>query len=307
MNRRDAMALVVSAVVFARSSLARESGDLMFVDSGDVRIATQTFGVPEGTPLLLIMGATASMLGWPDELCNLLAEKGFFVIRFDHRDTGCSTTVPPGEATYAIEDMATDVLAVMESYGLPAAHLAGMSLGGYISQMLALSHPERIHSVTLIGSEPLGWDGAPLPTISDDFLRHFAGFGELDWQDRRTVSRFLVEIDRLCSGTANTFDAEAALARVEKVLDRTESPASMFNHSSRTTRENWAGRFREISCPVFVLHGSEDPILPVENGRALAEGIPGAELAILEGVGHELPGSHHREIADRMIRFALAR
>ncbi len=271
----------------------------------DISLATESFGTAGNPALVMVMGATASMLGWPEALCQALAGKGLFVIRFDHRDTGESTTVPPGEASYSVEDMAGDVLAVMEGYGLERAHLAGMSLGGYIAQMVALQEPERVASLTLIASEPLGWDGPALPLISEAFLEHFAALGSLDWSNRDAAADFLVESERLCAGSGAPFDAAAAKAVALRVLERTDSPASMFNHGSVTTREDWTGRFREISCPVLVIHGDEDPILPVENGQAIADGIPGAEIDVLRGVGHELPPRWLDWIADRVAKHVF--
>lgn len=270
------------------------------IDSGGVTLVTESFGRDGDPALVLVMGATASMLGWPEALCHALAERGLFVVRFDHRDTGQSTTVPPGEARYAVEDMAGDVLTVMQGYGLETAHLAGMSLGGYIAQMVALMHPGRVASLALIASEPLGWDGAPLPHISEDFLAHFAALASLDWSHQDAAADFLVESERICGGSRAPFDSSAAKAVALRVLERTASPASMFNHGSVTTREDWTGRFREIACPVLVIHGDEDPILPVENGRAIAAGIQGARLEVMPGVGHELPPRQIEWIADRL-------
>lgn len=270
------------------------------IESAGVTLATESFGQPGNPALVLVMGATASMLGWPDALCQALAGRGLFVVRFDHRDTGESTTVPPGEATYSVEGLAGDVLAVMDGYGLQRAHLAGMSLGGYIAQMVALMQPGRVASLTLIASEPLGWDGRPLPHISEEFLGHFAALGALDWSHRDAAADFLVESERLCAGSGGAFDAAAAKAVALRVLERTESPASMFNHGSVTTRADWTGKFRAIACPVLVIHGDEDPILPVENGRAIAAGIDGAEIEVLPGVGHELPPRWLDRIANRI-------
>lgn len=262
-----------------------------------VDLMTEGFGRPEDPALLLVMGATASMLGWPDALCAALAQKGLFVIRFDHRDTGQSTTTAPGAASYTLEDMADDALAILDAYGIGRAHVAGMSLGGYIAQMLAVGHPARVRALTLIASEPLGWDGAPLPHISDAFLDHFAALGSLDWSDPDAVAAFLLESERLCAGTAVPFDALWHRARIAQVLARTDSPASMFNHGTLTMRHDWTGRFREIACPTLVLHGEVDPILPLANGEAIADAIPGAALVVLPGVGHELPAPLHRTLA----------
>jgi len=270
------------------------------VENQGIKLVTESFGDRGNPALLLVMGATASMLGWPDEFCAALAEHGLYVIRFDHRDTGQSTTVAPGEATYSVEDLADDAIAILDDYGIAKAHLIGMSLGGYIAQMLTVARAERVASLTLIASEPLGWDGEALPHISQDFLDHFGLLGSLDWSDRKAVNDFLVETQRLCAGSWGEFDQGRESARIEQVLSRTNSIASMFNHGAVTSREDWTGRFREISCPTLVLHGEEDPILPVENGRAIAGGITGASLTVLPKVGHEIPRPSISDIVDQI-------
>ncbi len=271
------------------------------IDHQGIHLAAETFGDAADPAVLLVMGATASMLGWPDDFCAALAATGHFVIRFDHRDTGQSTLWPPGEADYALEDMAGDLLAVLDAFGIGAAPLVGLSLGGYLAQMVALTAPHRVVSLVLIGAEPLGWDGAPLPSIAPAFLDHFAGLALLDWGDRDAVAAFLVEIERLCTGSDTRFDRARAQAQVARVLAHTDSPASAFNHAALTARDDWTGGFRRIACPVLVIHGAEDPILPVGNGQALAAGIPGAELMILPDTGHEIPP---RAIAPMEARIA---
>ncbi len=274
------------------------------VEHEGIELVTESFGDAGDPAILLVMGATASMLGWPDEFCTELAERRFHVIRFDHRDTGQSTTVPPGEATYTVEDLAGDAVAILDAYGCRRAHLVGMSLGGYIAQMLAAAQPERVETLTLIASEPIGWDREPLPHISQDFLDHFNALGSLDWSDRAAVADFLVESQRLCAGSWGPFDQSEERARAEQVLSRTNSIASMFNHGSLSSRQDWTGKFRGIRCPTLVLHGEEDPILPVENGRAIAAGIPGASLVVLPKVGHEIPRPDISRIADRIADHA---
>jgi pimeloyl-ACP methyl ester carboxylesterase len=271
-----------------------------WIDHDGISLATQSLGRAGDPAMVLVMGATASMLGWPDEFCAGLAERGLRVIRFDHRDTGRSTTAPPGEVAYTVEDLAGDVIAILDAYGLDRAHLAGMSLGGYIAQMAAVEHPQRVASLTLIASEPLGWDGEPLPHISQAFLSHFEKLGTLDWSDRDALTDFLVRSEELCAGSGGPFDQARAREQVGRVVSRTDSPASMFNHATLTTCEDWTGRFREITCPVLIVHGEEDPILPVENGRAIAEGIAGASLVVLPRIGHELPLAKISEIAERI-------
>lgn len=280
--------------------------NMMIIESNDIELATQSFGAEGDPTVLLVMGATASMLGWPDGFCEALAANGLRVVRFDHRDTGRSTTVPPGEAAYTVEGMAGDVVAVMDAQGLETANLVGMSLGGLLSQIVALDHADRVRTLTLIASEPLGWDGDPLPHIAPAFMEHFGTIADLDWSDADAVTDFLVEIDRLSSGTNAPFDAQWSADRARRVLERSESPVSMFNHASVAAAEDWTGRFREISQPVLVIHGSEDPVLPLPNGQALAAGIPDAELLDLNGVGHELPAAAWQPVAEAIARTVTA-
>lgn len=259
------------------------------VHAGDVTLATQSFGTASNPAVVLVMGATASMLGWPDELCLGLAEQGQFVVRYDHRDTGRSTTYPPGAPPYAVEDLVADLLAVMDAYGIEHAHLVGMSLGGLMAQIAALTTPDRVTGLTLIGSEPLGWDGEMLPHIAPVFLEHFATLANLDWSNPQSVRGFLMNAQRLCAGSGEPFDAERANARVDAVMSHSPNLASAHNHGLVQLRDDWTGRYRQITKPTLVIHGEDDPILPLENGEALASAIPGARLLVLPGVGHELP------------------
>lgn len=275
------------------------------ISNGAIRIAAQGFGSPGNEPVVLVMGATASMLWWPDALCAMLAEAGHYVIRYDNRDTGRSTTGQPGDVAYSVEDMAGDLFAVMDGFGLPTAHVAGMSLGGLIGQVAALQRPQRVRSLTLIGSEPLGGADEPLPGISTRFLEHFARFADLDWSDRDAVCDLLLESARLCAGSGHAFDKAAARVRIEAEIDRAADIRSAFNHGMVSTRENWDGRILDIACPLLVIHGDEDPILPLPNGEAIARLVPGAKLSILEGSGHELHTRDFEQIVCEMTRFIV--
>jgi pimeloyl-ACP methyl ester carboxylesterase len=263
-------------------------GRSLDVVTGDVRLAVETFGSPVDPPVVLVMGATASMLWWPESFCSAIADRGYFVVRYDHRDTGRSTTGEPGEVTYSAEDLASDLVGVMDGLGLGSAHLVGMSLGGYLSQIVAVRHPDRVVSLSLLASEPLGVEPGTLPGIDDRFMAHFATLADLDWQDAAAVEEFLVEIGRLSAGSPDRFDEAATRARVAAEIQRASNIASAFNHGLVGANDDWTGATDDITQPTLVIHGALDPILPLPNGRALATLIAGARLHVLPRTGHEL-------------------
>lgn len=270
--------------------------------NGSVTLASQCFGDSSGHPVVLIMGATASMLWWPEPLCERLAAAGNHVIRYDHRDTGESTSTALGDVRYRVEDLVDDLIAVLDVHGLESAHLVGMSLGGYIAQIAALAHPDRVRSLTLIASEPLG--GIPdSGGIDPAFMEHFATMEHLDWSDRDQVAAFMVGIARLSTGAGRTFDADAAARRVVAEIDRAESIESAFNHSMISADESWNGRLNEIDVPVLVIHGSDDPIIPVANAHVIAAQARDARTVILDGAGHELNDADIPAICDEFDRF----
>lgn len=271
----------------------------------DVVLDSQAFGAAGDPAVVLIMGATASMLWWPEAFCQDLAAAGMYVIRYDHRDTGQSTTLPPGQVDYAVEDMTDDLFAVMGAHGLDAAHMVGMSLGGMIAQMAAVMRPDRVLSLTLVASEPLGGSDAPLPGIDEKFMTHFNSMGDVDWCAPTSVAAFLLEIARLSAGSGAEFDDQAALARIHAEIDRASSIQSAFNHGLVTARADWSGRAREIAQPALVIHGAEDPILPLPNGQAIQALLPNAAIEVFDGVGHELSAPGLNAIRMGLLRNAL--
>lgn len=236
----------------------------------------------------MMMGATASMLWWPDELCAALAGEGRFVIRYDNRDTGRSTTGPPGEPGYGLDELAQDAVAILDGYGIERAHLVGMSLGGMIAQLVALGHPGRVASLTAIASARFDEEDPDLPGIEPALLEHFATIAALDWSDREAAVAFAVESFRISAGRGAAFDAALARDLAAREYDRARDPRSALNHSLLGGGERWKGRLGELRAPLLVLHGRRDPILSFAHGRRLAAAVPGARLVALEEAGHEL-------------------
>lgn len=272
----------------------------MFIEGAGCKIAAESFGNPNDPAVILVMGATASRLWWPSEFCRRLADAGRFVIRFDHRDTGQSTTVPPGKSDYSIEDLADDVLRVLEGFSVSSAHLVGMSLGGLICQLLTLRNPERFRSLTLIAAEPLGGDRIDAPPIAPVFLSHFQGLESLDWEDQTAVAAFLFETARLSAAPQRGPDETRVRQRIAAEMERANHLASAFNHATvNGDLSRWD--LHNIAVPTLVIHGAHDSIVALENGQAIARQIAAANLVVLKDAGHELHTADLETIAAAIV------
>ena len=266
-------------------------------------LATEAFGSPAHPPVLLIMGGMASMLWWPEEFCARLAGQGRYVLRYDSRDTGRSTKYPPGEAPYALDDLVDDAVRVLDAYALPAAHVVGMSLGGMIGQYAALTYPARVRTLTAISSSPVGADKAHLPPISAAVAAHMDAGADVDWSDRAQVIDYMVVDARVLAGPARPVDEAQVRAFVARDYDRAGGYLNAAtNHATLTGIEGWRGRLHEVTAPLLVIHGTADPIYPVEHGVALADAVAGATLVRIDGGGHEL----HRDDWDTIIGAIVA-
>ncbi|AZO45792.1 alpha/beta hydrolase [Mesorhizobium sp. M7D.F.Ca.US.005.01.1.1] len=251
-------------------------------------IMSEALGDQANPPLLLIMGAMASMLWWPEALCRKLADAGLFVIRYDNRDTGLSTKYRLGGPPYTFDDMADDAMHILDEHGIGKAHVVGMSMGGMIAQLVGLKHPSRVASLTVISSSPVGTDTSHLPQTSDAYIKHSAEGAKVDWSDRGQVVDFIVRDARAIASIAHPFDEAGTRAFIEQDYDRSGGFLSATNHFMLKGGAAWKGRLHEMEAPLLVIHGTADPIFPVEHGEALAEAVIGAKLIRIEGGGHEL-------------------
>ena len=253
-----------------------------------VDLCVETFGSPTDPAILLIMGAGASMDWWQDDFCARLAAGPRYVIRYDHRDTGGSTSYPPGEPGYTGDDLVADAAALLAVLGVRRAHVVGQSMGGALAQLLALDHPELVASLTLVATSPAGPD-PDLPPMTDEASAAFAAIAEPDWSDRAAVIEYLTEQWRAGASRSRPFDAEGTRALSALVVDRTANmESSMKNVYAAEGSDRWRERLGGLDVPTLVVHGTEDPVFPLGHGEALAREIPGAELLALEAGGHEL-------------------
>lgn len=282
------------------------------VKSQDIELWTESFGDPGHPPLLLVMGASAQGILWPEELIELLVAGGHYVIRYDHRDTGQSSCIDFQKHPYTLAELAQDALGVLDAYGLHAAHLMGASMGGMICQLLGILHPERVLSLTLVMSTPLrtgvvetfarAFQGLPateaLPPPAPRAVEAFRAAASNPPRNPREAVDLQVKMARALSGSAAPFDEQACRRDVERMFNRARNPAASANHGlvpSPTPEQ--AEALKQLRVPTLVIHGMEDPMFPPAHGVAAAERISGARLLLLEGMGHDLPRPLYGEIA----------
>jgi pimeloyl-ACP methyl ester carboxylesterase len=267
------------------------------VKANGVDICTQEFGDASDPTILLVMGASASMLRWPEAFCERLAAGGRHVIRYDNRDTGRSTTYDPGTVPYTVEDMADDAIGVLDALGVEKAHIVGASMGGMITQQIALRHPDRVLTITPIMTTPdtsvvtaITGGEASLPGPEDKVIQALmAGLG-VDPSDEDAVIDAAVAVNEAVAGSKHPFDRVDGRDFVISEMKRASNYASNQNHMQAIANTPpWRDRLKTITAPTLVIHGDEDPILPYPHGVAVSEEIPGAKLLTMEGVGHEMP------------------
>jgi pimeloyl-ACP methyl ester carboxylesterase len=255
------------------------------IEANGVELCTESFGDPADPPILLIMGIGASMLWWEEGFCRLLADGGRYVIRYDHRDTGRSVTYEPGRPEYSGADLVADGVGVLDAYGIRAAHLVGVSAGGAFAQLLALDFPDRVLSLVLISTSPATPGQRGLPSATERYAR-FLATAEVDWSDDRSVIEYLVDYARVLAGDDRPFDEAAARDLVGRDVERARNIASSENHGVIADGEVSRKPLSSIAAPTLVIHGTADPMFPLEHGQALAAEIPSATLLTLNGAGH---------------------
>lgn len=278
-----------------------------------MELCYQTFGDPDGEPLLLVMGLNGPMTWWDPQLCSMLAEHGFFVVRFDNRDIGRSSRAQGrvgraalvraflglgGQAPYGIDDMAGDALGLMDHLGWESAHVAGVSMGGMIVQTMAIRAPSRVRSLTSImsttGRRTVGWQH---PSLIPVLLSGRSG--------REAYVEGSVTIGRRIGSPGFPQDDDAARARAEETWDRGVSAAGTLRQMAAVVSQpDRSARLASLHVPAAVVHGLADKMVHASGGRATAAALPGAELLLVEGMGHDIPPELFPTITDVVARTA---
>ncbi|GAA0504679.1 alpha/beta hydrolase [Paractinoplanes deccanensis] len=272
---------------------------------GTIEIAYEVEGPADGTPLLLIMGLGLQMLFWPDGFRRLLVERGFRVARFDNRDVGRSTHLPgrglasprvlltrrPG---YGLPDMAGDAVSVLDALGWSSAHVAGVSLGGMIAQLVAVLHPERVRTLTSLSSTPSPHIGRPHPRALPALLSGTA-------HDRDQAAEHMVRIFRIIGSPGYPLDEPWLRAVAARSFDRAHDPDGVRRQLAAVVlAADRRPLLRGLRLPALVVHGDADPLVRPSGGRATARAIPGARLVVYPRMGHDLPGALQPAIVDEI-------
>lgn len=269
------------------------------IAANGIEIDYDTFGNASDRPLLLIMGLGAQKLLWDDVFCETLVARGHYVIRYDNRDVGLSTKFDAAgvpnigelllgrrstDVAYTIDDMANDAGGLIEALGLSSAHVCGASMGGMIAQTLAFRHPSRVRSLTSIMSTT-GNPALPPPTPDALAVLLAPPADDREGNIERSVVTW-----RTIGSPGFPFDEAGTRMRAACLYDRCFYPAgvarqlaAILAHGSRVER------LRGVAAPTLVIHGADDPLIPVAGGRDTAASIPGASLLVIEGMGHDLP------------------
>src|SRR4051794_17388583 len=270
------------------------------IEANGVQLCTEPFGDAADPPILLVMGMGGSMLWWEEGFCQMLADGGRFVIRYDHRDTGRSVTYEPGHPGYTGGHLVSDCAGVLDGYGIAAAHIVGVSMGGAIAQLLALDFADRIRSLCLISTSLALPSESELPPSTDEFKR-FVARAEVDWSDAASVVDYLVDYSRVLTGPERSFDEAALRDLARRDVERARNFASAQNHGAAPDDGRSRPPLSSIAVPTLVIHGTEDPMFPLEHGEALADTIPGASLLTLAGGGHGLARADWTTVADAIV------
>lgn len=258
------------------------------LDFDHLVLAVDEFGDRAAPPVLLIAGATQSMDWWTPDFCRVLAAEGLHVLRFDQRDSGQSTTSPPGRPGYTGVDLATDPVRILDALDIDAAHLVGLSMGGGIAQYLAVHEAPRVRTLTLIESSPAGGASGDLPPPDPAIGEAVNVLPEVsDWGDAAAVIEYRVAAERPYSGSLG-FDEQRVRAIVTAEVGRgRDMEASLANHF--VVAADAAADPSLIAAPTLIIHSATDPLFPLPHGEALARMIPGATLLRTDGMGHEVP------------------
>jgi pimeloyl-ACP methyl ester carboxylesterase len=286
-----------------------------FCDIGEgISLCYERFGNESGPPMLLIMGLGTQMIGWPDEFCAQLADRGFQVIRFDNRDIGRSSRITGAPPTprqlisrkidpvlYTLTDMAADAASLLSELNAAPAHVVGVSMGGMIAQTLAAQRPESARSlVSIMSNTGNRWKGQPAFRIYRYLLRQAP-------DDRDGYIEYTTRVFEAIGSRGLPFDKDRVRDMVARSYDRGHDPAGPGRQLGAIIASgDRTAELQRIRVPTLVIHGSKDPMVARSGGAATAKAIPGSRLMIVNGMGHDLPEAAWPQLVEAIAAHAHA-
>jgi pimeloyl-ACP methyl ester carboxylesterase len=289
------------------------------VKANGIVLEYEAFGSGEHEPILLISGLGVQMIRWAVPFCEALAEQGYRVIRFDNRDVGLSThfadVVPdlaavanaaargePTQAPYTLYDMADDVIGLLDALQIDRAHVVGRSMGGMIAQIVASEHPLRIRSLTSIMSST----GNPsLPQAAPEAMAVLTQRPPPPSKDEEAFLAHNVRVARVIGSPGFPFDEEANRSQALAEYRRAYNPAGFGRQiAAMVATGDRRARLNAILAPTLIVHGDADRLIPLAGGKDTAANISGAELMVIEGMGHDLPPELYQTVVLAVARNA---
>ena len=285
------------------------------VRANGIELALDAFGDGRDPPLVLLMGLGVPRLGWDEELCGMLAARGFWVVRFDNRDVGESTHLhdaarpdlaaalrgDTSSAAYRLEDMAEDTAGLLDALGIHAAHLVGASMGAMIAQTLAIRRPERVRSLTSMMSTVAPWVGPPRRDVAAVLFAPPA-------RTRKEHEEAAIATWRLIGSPGFPFDEARVREQARWTWDVGYDPRGVARQLMAIQASgDRIEALRRLEVPTLVIHGEADPLIQLAAGEATAAAIPGARLEVIKGMGHDLPPELYGFFADRIEELARGR
>jgi len=301
MKRTATLALVCAAL-----ALASPAGKPGRVQANGISIAYESFGAADRQTVLLIAGSAMQLTGWPVELCDELVKRGYRVIIYDNRDIGLSTKFDsaglpdfgavikaaaghkPAPLPYTLYDMAADAVGLLDALGIKKAHIAGVSMGGMIAQIVATNYPRRTLSLTTMMASD-GKPGLPIIARPERFPKTPPPGPDAD---KQTYIEHQVKVRTALAGPKYVPHEKELVRKISRNVERSfcipcearQGAASLY-----TALEDRRAKLQTIHVPTVVVHGDEDPLVPLDAGRDVAANIPGADLRIIPGMGHDIP------------------
>ena len=316
MKRTEIVGVICAAI--ALGSPADNAGQ---VEANGITIAYESFGAADRETVLLIAGSAMPLTGWPVQLCNQLVKRGYRVVIYDNRDIGLSTKfddagVPdlaavmkaaaegkPAPLPYTLYDMAADAAGLLDALGIKKAHIVGVSMGGMIAQIVATNYPERALSLTSMMASD-GKPGLPIIARPERFPQTPPPGPKAG---KQAYIEYQVKVRMALAGPKYVPDEKELIRKLSREVERSfcilcearQGAASLF-----TALEDRRAKLKTIRVPTVVVHGDEDPLVPLEAGRDVAANIPGAELRVIPGMGHDIPAALITTVADAITAAA---